>query len=178
MKRAYLANTNKYEDLSCEFHPTLEINYLRMKTSFIFLFVIPLMAPAQTTRNEDIFTGGNCTLSCMATVSNDSITCAYVSFDAKDDRLPTLKNYFTISYDAPQNVYVFLAELEKFSADESAKSAEISKHKVAIENVAGTKVVKVFDEHGLIFHRFSPKLITSIKTKFLEWAEKNKIKLE
>jgi len=31
MKRACLTNTNKYEDISCEFHPTLEINYLRMK---------------------------------------------------------------------------------------------------------------------------------------------------
>ncbi len=31
MKRACLTNTNKYEDLSCRFHPTLEINYFRMK---------------------------------------------------------------------------------------------------------------------------------------------------
>jgi dienelactone hydrolase len=31
MKRAWLVNTNKYEDFSCEFHPTLEINYFRMK---------------------------------------------------------------------------------------------------------------------------------------------------
>jgi Lhr-like helicase len=136
------------------------------------------MATAQTTRTEEIFTGGNCTLGCMAIVSNDSIVSAYVSFEAKDDRLPTLKNYFTISYDAPQQVYKFLTELEKFSTNESAATAEISKHKVIIENVAGAKVVKVFDEHGLIFHRFSPKVIAGIKAKFLEWAAKNKIKLE
>jgi|GEM_PF-554272 hypothetical protein len=37
MKRACLTNTNKYENISCEFHPTLEINYLRMKKNNLFL---------------------------------------------------------------------------------------------------------------------------------------------
>ena len=40
MKRACLANTNRYEDLSCEFHPALEINYLRMKPSNLILTII------------------------------------------------------------------------------------------------------------------------------------------
>ena len=40
MKRSCLTNTNKYEDISCEFHPTLEINYLRMKKSLILLILM------------------------------------------------------------------------------------------------------------------------------------------
>jgi len=46
MKRACLTNTNKYEDISCEFHPTLEINYLRMKMKGILylIFTVALLA--------------------------------------------------------------------------------------------------------------------------------------
>ncbi len=40
MKRVCLTKTNKYEDLSCEFHPTIEINYLRMKTKLTSLLII------------------------------------------------------------------------------------------------------------------------------------------
>jgi hypothetical protein len=75
-----------------------------MKKLFIFLFLIPLIAPAQTTNTENIFTNGNCKVGCMETFNNDSLISAYVTFDAKDDRLPTLKNYFTICYDTPQNI--------------------------------------------------------------------------
>jgi hypothetical protein len=149
-----------------------------MKKLFIFLFLIPLMAHAQTTKTEDICSTGNCTVSCIETFNNDSLVSAYVTFDAKDDRLPTLKNYFTLCYDTPQNVYKFLTELEKFSADNSTTSTETSRHKVEIDRITGSKAVKVYDERGLIFHRFPPKLITSIKTKLHEWAIKNNIKLE
>ena len=83
-----------------------------MKKLFILLFLIPLMSVAQTTKTVDIFTNGNCTVSCMETYINDSLVSAYVIFEAKDDRLPTLKNYFTICYDTPQNVFKFLSELE------------------------------------------------------------------
>jgi hypothetical protein len=149
-----------------------------MKKLFIFLYLIPLIAPAQTTKTENIFTYGNCKVGCMETFNNDSIISAYVTFDAKDDRLPTLKNYFTICYDTPQNIYKFLTELEKFSADNSTTSTEISRHKVEIDKSTGSKELRIYDERGLIFHRFPPKLITSIKTKLSEWAVKNNIKLE
>lgn len=89
-----------------------------------------------------------------------------------------MKNYFTICYDTPQNVFKFLSELEKFLADNSTTFTEIRSHKVEVEKIKGSKEVKVYDERGLIFHRFSPKLITSIKTKLSEWAEKNNIELE
>jgi hypothetical protein len=149
-----------------------------MKRLFIFLFLIPLVVPAQTTKTEEIFTGGHCTVSCMETFNNDSLVSAYVTLDAKDDRLPTLQNYFTICYDTPQNVYKFLTELEKFSANNSATPSELSRHKVEIDKVKGYKEVKVYDEQGLIFHRFQPTLITNVKTKLREWAVKKKINLE
>ena len=117
-------------------------------------------------------------VSCMETFNNDSLVSVYVTFDAKDDRLPTLQNYFTIYYDIPQNVYKFLTELEKFSADNSKTSTELSRHKVEIDKITGSKEVKVYDERRLIFHRFPPKLITIIKTKLHDWAVKNIIKLE
>jgi hypothetical protein len=149
-----------------------------MRKLIIFLFLIPFIAPAQTTKNENIFNSGNCTLSCMETFNNDSLISAYVTFDAKDDRLPTLKNYFTICYDTPQNVFKFLTELEKFSADNSTTSIEIGRHKVEVDKSTGVKELKVYDERGLIFHRFSPKLVASIKTRLNDWAAKNNIKLE
>jgi len=149
-----------------------------MKKLFIFLFLIPLKAPAQTTNTENIFTTGNCRVSCMVTFNKDSLISAYVTFEAKDDRLPTLKNYFTICYDTPQNVYKFLTELEKFSTDNFTYSKEIVRNKVEIDKSSGYKEVKVYDERGLIFHRLQPKLITSMKTKLTEWAVKNNIKLE
>ncbi len=136
------------------------------------------MAPAQTTRTEEIFTGGHCAVSCMKTFNNDSLVSAYVTFDAKDDRLPTLQNYFTIYYDTPQKVYKFLTELEKFSANNSAIPSELSRHKVEIDRIKGYKEVKVYDERGLIFHRFQPTLISNVKTKLSEWALKNNINLE
>jgi hypothetical protein len=149
-----------------------------MKKLFIFFSLIPLIAPAQTTKTENIFSYGNCEVGCMETFNNDSIISAYVTFDAKDDRLPTLKNYFTICYDTPQKVYKFLTELEKFSADNSTTFKEIGRHKVEIDKSTGLKEVKVYDERGLIFHRLQPKLITSIKAKLIEWAAKNNIKLQ
>ncbi len=109
---------------------------------------------------------------------DDSLVSAYVTFDAKDDRLPTLKNYFTIYYDTPQNVYKFLTELENFNADKSSTSTELSRHKVEIDRTTGSKTIKVYDERGLIFHRFPPKLITSIKTFLGGWAFQTKIILE
>ena len=149
-----------------------------MKKLFIFLFLFPLTAPAQTTKTENIFTSGNCTVSCMESFNNDSLISAYVTFDAKDDRLPKLTNYFTICYDTPRNVFKFLSELEKFSGDNSLTSTEIGKHKVEIDKSTGTKMVKVFDERGMIFHRFTPKLITTIKTNLNGWGLQNKIILE
>ncbi|MDP4223059.1 MAG: hypothetical protein Q8868_07085 [Bacteroidota bacterium] len=149
-----------------------------MKKLIIFSFLIPVLASAQTTKTEEIFSGGHCTVSCTETFNNDSLVSAYVTFDAKDDRLPTLQNYFTICYDTPQHVYIFLTELEKFSTDNSKNSIELSGHKVEIDKIAVPKAVKVFDERGLIFHRFQPTLITNVKSKLGEWAIKNKIKLE
>jgi len=149
-----------------------------MKKLIIFLFLIALIAKAQTTKTEDIFTGGNCMVNCLETFNNDSLVSAYVTFDAKDDRLPTLKNYFTLCYDTPQNVYRFLTELEKFVADNSSTSIVLSRHKVEIDKTTGSKTLKVYDERELIFHRFQPTLITNIKTKLRDWAVKNNIKLE
>jgi len=149
-----------------------------MKKLFIFLFLIPLISAAQTTKTVDIFTNGNCKVSCMETLILDSLVSAYVIFEAKDDRLPTLTNNFTICYDTPQNVFQFLSEIEKFIADDSTTSTEIRNHKVEIEKIKGSKEVKVYDERGLIFHRFSPKIITGIKTDLSEWAVKNNIELE
>jgi uncharacterized repeat protein (TIGR02543 family) len=40
MKRACFSNTIKHEDNSCEFHPTLKINYLRMKTKLLTLIIL------------------------------------------------------------------------------------------------------------------------------------------
>jgi hypothetical protein len=149
-----------------------------MKKLFILLVLIPFTAAAQTTKEETIFTGVNCTMNSMLTLVNDSITSAYVTCEAKDDRLPTLKNFFTICYDTPQNIYKFLTELEKFASDNSSKSAEIGKHKVEIDSSTGSRLIKVFDERGVMFHRFTPKLITSIRTSLGEWAGTNKIILE
>jgi len=149
-----------------------------MKKLIIFVFLIPLIAKAQTTKTEDIFTGGNCIVNCLETFINDSLVSAYVTFDAKDDRVPTLKNYFTICYDTPQNVCRFLTELEKFVSDNSGTSTDLSRHKVEIDKTTGSKTLKVYDERGLIFHRFQPALITNIKTKLREWAVKNNIELE
>jgi hypothetical protein len=157
------------------------LNQLRisaMKKLFIFLFLVPLTAAAQATKTEEIFNSGNCILSCMGTFNNDTLVSAYVTFDAKDDRLATLKNYFTLCYDTPQNVFKFLNELEKFSADNALTSTEIGRHKIEIDKSTGTKTVKVYDERGMIFHRFPQKLITSIKANLGEWASKNNIKLD
>lgn len=149
-----------------------------MKKLIIIPFLIPFMATAQITKTENIFTAGHCTVNCTETFNNDTLVSAYTSFDAKDDRLPTLQNYFTIFYDTPQNVYKFLTELEKFSADNAKTSIEFNKHKVEIDKTSGAKEMKVYDERGLIFHRFQPVLISSIKTKLHEWAVKYKVKLE
>ena len=149
-----------------------------MQKLLIFLFLIPFTAAGQTTKTEDIFKGENCLVTCMGTFDNDSLVSAYVTFDAKDDRLPKLTNYFTICYDTPRNVFKFLSELEKFSGDNSLTSTEIGKHKVEIDKSTGTKMVKVFDERGMIFHRFTPKLITTIKTNLNGWGLQNKIILE
>ncbi len=149
-----------------------------MKKIILFIFLMPFMVKAQTTKTEDIFIGGNCKLSCEETFDNDSLVSAYVTFDAKDDRLPTLKNYFTICYDTPQNFYKFLTELEKFFADTSSISADLKRHKVEIDKSTGSKTVKVYEQHGLIFHRFQPALITNIKARLHDWAVKNKINLE
>jgi len=149
-----------------------------MKKLFIFLFLIPTTAASQTTKTEDIFKGENCLVSCMGTFDNDSLVSAYITFDAKDDRLPKLTNYFTLCYDTPKNVFRFLTELENFVADGASTSGEIGKHKVEIDKSTGTKTIKVFDERGLIFHRFTPKLITSIRTNLNGWALQNKVNLE
>jgi len=149
-----------------------------MNKLFILLLIIPFTAAAQTTKEETIFTGVNCSMNSMLTLVNDSITSAYVTCDVKDDRLPTLKNFFTLCYDTPQNIYKFLTELEKFGSDNSSKSSEIGKHKVEIEGTTGSRTIKVFDERGLMFHRFTPKLITSIRTRLSEWAGTNNIMLE
>ena len=149
-----------------------------MKKLFIFLFLIPLTAASQNTKTEDIFKGENCLVTCMGNYENDSLVSAYVTFDAKDDRLPKLTNYFTLYYDTPKNVFRFLTDLENFVADNSSTSGEIGKHKVEIDKSTGTRTVKVFDERGLIFHRFTPKLITSIRTNLNGWALQNKVKLE
>ena len=149
-----------------------------MKKLLLLLFFIPLVAQSQTSKTEDIFNSANCLISVMETFVNDSLVSAYVTFEAKDDRLPTLKNYFTLCYDTPQNVFKFLTELEMFVADVNAGPAQIGKHKVEIDKSAGTRMVKVFDERELIFHRFTPKLIASIKTGLNQWALKHNIKLE
>ena len=149
-----------------------------MKKLIIFLFLIPLSAVSQTTKTVDIFKGENCLVTCLGTFDNDSIVSAYVTFDAKDDRLAKLTNYFTLCYDTPKNVFKFLTELENFVADNSSASTEIGKHKVEIDKSTGTITIKVFDERGLIFHRFTPKLITSIRTNLNGWALQNKVKLE
>ena len=149
-----------------------------MKKLFIFLFLIPTTAASQTTKTEDIFKGENCLVSCMGTFDNDSLVSAYITFDAKDDRLPKLTNYLTLCYDTPKNVFRFLTELENFISDNSSTTGEIGKQKVEIDKSTGTRTVKVFDERGLIFHRFTPKLITSIRTNLNGWALQNKVKLE
>jgi hypothetical protein len=46
MKRACITNTNRHEDISCEFHPTFKINYFRMNTK---LFITGLAFTALTT---------------------------------------------------------------------------------------------------------------------------------
>jgi hypothetical protein len=144
----------------------------------LFLFLIPLIAPAQTTKTEEIFNSGSCTVSCMEMFNNDSLVSAYVTCDAKDDRLATLKNHFTVCYDTPKNVYNFLTELEKFCADKSATTTELCGHKVEIDKSTGSRMVKVYNESGLIFHRFSPTLVTTAKTRLHDWAVKNKVNLE
>lgn len=149
-----------------------------MKKYIVFLFLIPLVAPAQTSKTETLFSAGNCRVSCMETFTNDSLVSAYVSCEAKDDRLSTLKNYFTIVYDSPQNLYNFLTELEKFSADNTSTSTEFNKHKVEIDKSTGSRMLKVYDERGMIFHRFPPSLIPKIKASISEWALKYDIKLE
>lgn len=143
-----------------------------------FLLLIPFLTQAQTTKTENIFTSGNCRVSCTETFNNDSLTSSYVTFDAKDDRLSTLQNSFTICYDTPQGVYKFLIELEKFSSDNSKSSSDINGHKVEIDKTRGPKEIKVYDERGLIFHRFTPSILTNIKTNLREWSVKNNIKLE
>ena len=65
-----------------------------MKKLFIFLFLVPLMAHAQTTKTEDICSTGNCTVSCIETFNNDSLVSAYVTFDAKDDYHISVKYKF------------------------------------------------------------------------------------
>jgi len=154
-------------------------NSRAMKNLLVCLFLFPLMVHAQTTKTEDLLTGGNCKVSCMETFNNnDSLISAYASLDAKDDRLPTLKNYFTIFYDTPQNVYKFLTEIEKFNTDKSGTATEISMHKFEIDKTSGAKEIKIYDERGIAFHRFSTTMISSIKTKLREWAVKHKVKLE
>jgi len=149
-----------------------------MKKLFFFLFSIPLIVPAQTTKTDNIFTSGNCKVSCIATFDNDSLVSAFVTFDAKDDRLPKLQNYFTIYYDTPQRLIAFLSELERFSVDNSQTLTELNRHKVEIDKTTGSRTVKVYDERGMIFHRFTPSLITNIKTTLLGWAVKNNINTE
>lgn len=149
-----------------------------MKKLFIFFFLIPFIAPAQTTNTVDIYKGGNIVVSCMETIDNDSLVSAYVTCEAKDDRLPTLKNYFTLCYDTPQNVFKFFTEMENFISDNAANSSQIGNHKVEIDKSTGSRTVKVYDERGLIFHRFTPKSIADIKTSLQEWASKYNIKLE
>lgn len=149
-----------------------------MEKLFIFFFLIPFIAPAQTTNTVDIYKGGNIVVSCMETFDNDSLVSAYVTCEAKDDRLPTLKNYFTLCYDTPQNVFKFFTQLENFIADNAATSSQIGKHKIEIDKSTGTRTAKVYDERGLIFHRFSPKLITTLKTSLQGWASRHNIILE
>lgn len=149
-----------------------------MEKLFIFFFLIPFIAIAQTTNTAEIYKGGNIVVSCMETFDNDSLVYAYVTCEAKDDRLPTLKNYFTLCYDTPQNVFKFFTQLENFIADNAATSSQIGKHKIEIDKSTGTRTAKVYDERGLIFHRFSAKLITTLKTSLQGWASKHNIKLE
>ncbi len=149
-----------------------------MNKLIIFLFLIPLVAQAQNTKTETIFSAGNCRVSCTETFTNDSLVSAYVSCEAKDDRLSTLKNYFTIVYDSPQNLYSFLTDLEKFCSDNSSTSSELNKHKVEIDKSTGSRMVKVYDERGMIFHRFPPSLIPKLKASLSEWASKYGMKLE
>lgn len=149
-----------------------------MKKLLFLLFLIPMTAPAQDSKTEDIFNSSNCLISVTETFVNDSLVSAYITFDAKDDRLATLKNYFTLCYDTPLNVYRFISELEAFAADAEAATAQIGKHKVEIEKPAGTKTVKVYDERELIFHRFTPKVIAAIKSSLEAWAEKHNFRLE
>lgn len=58
-----------------------------MKKLLLFLFFIPLVAQAQTSKDEDIFNSANCLITVMETFVNDSLVSAFVTFDAKDDRL-------------------------------------------------------------------------------------------
>jgi hypothetical protein len=148
------------------------------KSILILFFLIPLMVSAQTSKTEKIYSTGTCTMNCEQTFNNDSLISAYVSVEAKDDRSATLKNYFTICYDTPQNVFKFLTEMEKFSKGNSGTPTELCGHRVEIENPGGTKTLKVWNDRGLIFHRFLPSQIVNARTKLQEWAVKNKVLLE
>jgi hypothetical protein len=149
-----------------------------MKKLIFTLLFIPVMAYSQTEKTENILTSGHCKVSCAETFINDSLVSAYVSLDAKDDRSASLQNYFTVCYDTPKNVCTFLSDLEKLSTGAAGTSSEISGHKVEIEKFSGTKDLKVWNESGLIFHRFMPEQVTSIKTRLIAWSRTRKITIE
>jgi hypothetical protein len=149
-----------------------------MKYLTLLLLLIPVMVSAQTEKTENILALGHCKVSCMETFTNDSLVSAFVSLDAKDDRSPTLQNYFTVCYDTPKNVFKFLNDLEKLPGGNAGTPAKLSGHRIEVEKFTGSKDFKVWNEQGLIFHRFTPEQITNIKAKMKEWASARKIPLE
>ncbi len=149
-----------------------------MKNVLVFLFFITASLTAQTTKDEKIFNTAYCTVSCMETFENDSLVSAYITLEAKDDRSATLRNFFTLCYDTPQNVYKFLFELEKLGSGNTGTTSMVNGHRIDVEKVTGPKDLKVFDERGVVFHRFLPSQVISIKTRLHEWAVTMKIDLD
>jgi hypothetical protein len=93
MKRACFLNTNKYEDISCEFHPTLKINYLRMKRNTILItlaFVAQFIAaqPVLTYNTHAFLPGMNNPMTlCNYTdpgVVGDNVTWDFSSLEPSD----------------------------------------------------------------------------------------------
>ncbi len=126
MKRACLTNTNKHEDISCEFHPALEINFLRMKSriitiSVLFLFIAVSVSAQTGTKNDNAI--GKWKFE--APYAPEGFTAGTIEFSIAD-------NKYTSSISFSGNDYKIPGDKTKIEKDSVSFSVLIEGNEVSI----------------------------------------------
>lgn len=151
------------------------------KLLLLFLITMSFVAYGQTDKSVTIWTNPMTKEHMIAHYFPDStIIINLLGQDNRYDDFAIIAN-FSLFSGSPQEFYIFLTALEKFSSENVPEKntdidMELNGQSFTLKKMLGTTQLWIWEKDGRItYHALLPTAIPKFKEKFTQWAAENNV---